>query len=206
MEIVADRVTVRGAHGPMLLPTTLWARTGDVSLVVGAPGDGHVALALVLGGQLEPSSGRVTVGGSADREVLRRRTALVDVPRVTEPEPGIPVRAVIGEELALSGQPARPKDVAAFLAEHDGTGLASERFENVPPAVRTDWLARLAALRGGVDVLVLAHPDRFGGEPTAWWDLAQQLAEGNRAVVVQCTHVSARLLGRHDYAEVGAGA
>ncbi len=206
MEIVADQVAVRGAHGPMLLPTSLRARTGEVTLVVGAPGDGHVALALVLGGQLEPSSGRVTVGGSPDRAVLRRRTALVDVPRVTEPEPGIPVSAVIGEELALSGCPARSRDVTAFLAEHDGSELAGERFEQVPPATRTGWLARLAARRGGVDVLVLAHPDRFGGEPAHWWGLAHELAEEERAVIVQCTHASVRLLGQDDFYEVGVSA
>jgi ABC-type uncharacterized transport system ATPase component len=104
MKLQASCVAVSGTHAPLLLATSVTARTGEVTLVAGDPGHGQVALA--LGGRLVPSSGDIRLEGVADAKVLRSRVALVDVPNVTEPEEGLAVRAVIGEELALSRQRA----------------------------------------------------------------------------------------------------
>src|SRR5450756_1185195 len=107
MKLQADCVAVSGAHAPLLLATSVTARTGEVTLVAGDPGYGQVALALALGGRLAPSLGKVRIEGVDDPQALRSQVALVDVPNVTEPEEGLTVRAVIGEELALSRQRAR---------------------------------------------------------------------------------------------------
>ncbi|HET8601460.1 MAG TPA: hypothetical protein VFL99_14115 [Segeticoccus sp.] len=206
MLIDAVGVAVDGPHAPLLLPTSLTARTGAVTLAVGDHGDAHVALALVLGGQLEPDAGRVTFGGSADPALRRRHAALVDVPGVTAPDPGVSVHDVVGEELALAHQPARRRHVRAVLEAQGLNGLAGARWESVPAEARTRVLTELAARRATVDLMVLAHPDRFGGRPDRWWRLAQDLAEQGLAVVVQCSHASARLLGAHDYAQLGVAA
>jgi hypothetical protein len=105
MKLQASCVAVSGTHAPLLRATSVTARTGEVTLVAGDPGHGQVALA--LGGRLVPSSGDIRLEGVADAKVLRSRVALVDVPNVTEPEEGLAVRAVIGEELALSRQRAK---------------------------------------------------------------------------------------------------
>ena len=203
MKLTVHAVGVDGAHAPLLLPTSLTAASGEVTLVAGDPGPGSVALALAVGGRLPTSTGRITWGGSPDPALRRRHVALVDVPGVTEPEGSIRVGAVIGEQLALSRQRARGSDVTAFLRRHEARELAGQRWESLPSDVRTSWLVELAALRPDVGAVVLAGPDRFGGDPRRWWSVAAALADRGHAVVVQCTHASARLLGRPVHFELG---
>ena len=196
MHLIVEDAHVAGSHAPLLLPTSLEARSGEVALVAGDPGYGHVALALAIAGHLPLTGGSVTLDGDADIERRRRAVALVDLAGVSEPEASVAVHAVLGEQLALAGERARRSDVRAFLAERDGSALWSERWEHVPTGARTAWLAELASRRPGVELVVLANPDRFGGDPFDWWSVAQALAARRLAVVVQCTHDSARLL-RH---------
>lgn len=203
MKLQADRVAVSGAHAPLLLATCVTARTGEVTLVAGDPGYGQVALALALGGRLVPSSGEVRLEGVDDSRLLRSHVALVDVPNVTEPEEGLTVRAVIGEELALSRQRARGRDVTTFLKTQDGVRQGGLRWEQLPSWLRTQWLADLASRRAAVDFLVLASPDRFGGDPCDWWNVAKSLADIGKGVIVQCTHASARLLSEPVHYELG---
>jgi hypothetical protein len=110
---------------------------------------------------------------------------------------------VIAEELALSGHRARRRDVTGFLQTLDARRRGRLRWEQLPPSVRTPWLAELASRRAGVDFLVLASPDRFGGDPRDWWDVAKALAGNGKGVIVQCTHASARLLGEPVCYELG---
>jgi|ERR1019366_5778542 energy-coupling factor transporter ATP-binding protein EcfA2 len=203
MKLQADRVAVSGAHAPLLPATSVSARTGEVTLVAGEPGYGQVGLALALGGRLVPSSGAVRLHGADDARLLRSGVALVDVPSVTEPEEGLTVRAVIAEELALSRQPARAADVSRFLQTQDGGRHGGLRWEQLPSWLRTQWLADLASRRGAVDFLVLASPDRFGGDPCDWWNVAKELAGRGKGVIVQCTHASARLLSEPVRYELG---
>jgi hypothetical protein len=203
MKLQADCVAVSGAHAPLLLATSLTASTGEVTLVAGDPGYGHVALALALAGRLAPSLGKVRLDGVDDPRVLRPHVALVDVPNVTEPEEGLTVRAVIAEELALSGQRARGADVTRFLQARGGGHHSGLRWEQLPSWLRSEWLAELASRREAVDFLVLASPDRFGGDPHDWWNVAKALADKGKGVIVQCTHASARLLSEPVRYELG---
>ena len=206
VRIHVEDVEVAGSHAPLLLPTSLEARSGEVTLVAGDPGYGHVALALAIAGHLAPSAGRITLDGDELPGRRQRAVALVDLPGVSEPEGSLPVHAVLGEELALSRRPARRRDVRAFLERHEATGLATERWEHVAPGQRTAWLAEVAALRPGVEALLLAGPDRFGGDPFAWWSVAHGHAASGLAVIVSCTHASARLLRHPALHELGASA
>jgi energy-coupling factor transporter ATP-binding protein EcfA2 len=206
MKLQADCVAVSGAHAPLLLATSVTARTGEVTLVAGDPGYGQVALALALGGRLVPSFGTIRFEGVDDPRLLRSHVALVDVPSVTEPEEGLSVRAVIAEELALSRQRARSGDVTAFLQLQDGERHGGRRWEQLPSWLRTQWLAEVASRRAGVDFLVLASPDRFGGDPAQWWNVAKALAEAGKGVIVECTHASARLLSEPVAYELGMSA
>lgn len=203
MELIADRVEVAGAHAPLLLPTSLTARRGRVTLVAGDPGYGHTALALALGGRVAVAGGSVTLDGSADPASQRRHVALVDVPDVTAPEDSVSVRAALAEQLALAGRPSSRAATRAFLAGHGDAGLAEERFESLLPHERTVLLMDVAASRAATRVLVVAAPDRLGGDPERWWDRARRLAEEGLTVVVQCTHATARALGQPVRHELG---
>jgi hypothetical protein len=193
MELIADHVSVAGLHGPLLLPTSLTAVPGRVTLVAGDPGPGHVALALALGGRAALAEGEVTLDGDPGEELRRRHVALVDVPDVTAPEDAVSVRSAVAEQLALAGRPASRAATRAFLDGH-GVGDARQRFEGLAPSERTLLLMDVAASRAATRVLVVAAPDRFGGHPRSWYSAAERLAAEGLTVVVQVTHATARQL------------
>ena len=102
MEIRAERAGVNGAHGPLLRPTSLVVKPGELTLVAGEPGTGHTALALLLSGRMKPSTGSV----SPDAKSLRKQVVLVDAPEVNEPEEALTLAAVVGEELSMNRMPS----------------------------------------------------------------------------------------------------
>ncbi|TWP46257.1 hypothetical protein FKR81_36580 [Lentzea tibetensis] len=190
MDIQATRVGVNGAHGPLLRPTSLLVRAGELTLVAGDPGSGHTALGLVLAGRMRPSTGSVSV----DARALRKQVVLVDAPEVNEPEEGLSLAAVVGEELAMCGLPSGRKAVHDWLVERGADEHARKRFEHVPPTTRCALMLELAAARPGVTTLVLDCPDRYHPEPREWLKLAQQHVTEERSVVALCSNTSATAL------------
>jgi ABC-type hemin transport system ATPase subunit len=182
VQVRADRVSLVGHHGTLLPPTSLTVGEGDLAIVHGEPGVGVTAFGLALAGRLKPSTGTVTVEGSDTG--LPALVAVVDAPGVSEPDEALPLRVVVGEELALAHRPAGKEDVARWLAEHDAAPFAGSRFENLVPALRTRLLTELAAERKGVRVLVLDTPDRHTSDVESWAATARGQAERGLAVVV----------------------
>jgi energy-coupling factor transporter ATP-binding protein EcfA2 len=201
MELTAHALTVRGPHAPMLRPTSVTVAERRLTLVAGDPGVGHVALSLAVSGRLRPDGGEVRldgrqvyVGGNAEA-ALRRRVAVVDTPGVTEPDDPLPVRTVAGEELAIAGRKAGRRAVRTWLDEQGAGEFADARFEHLPVDVRTRLVAELTAARPDVRMIVLTLPDRFGGDPRDWYDVARDLAGRGYGVLVTCSDTSARVLG-----------
>ena len=200
MQLVLEDVHVQGRRGPLLQLDRLAVETGECVLVAGEPGQGHTALALVLTGRLNPDSGRVGLvrdDGSVtdDPEILREVSAVVDLPTISEPDDEVPIGAVVAEDLALAHRTRRSEAAREWLTDL-GTGLdGSERVDELPSLVRTSVLTALAAEREQVRFLILALPDRHGGEPSRWWALAQEYAAAGYGLLVQSTPTSARDLG-----------
>jgi ABC-type uncharacterized transport system ATPase component len=193
MRVRAEQVAVAGPHGPLLRPTSLTIGAGQLAVVRGEPGAGHTAFGLTLTGRMNPASGVVTVDGQADPARLRERSALVDAHGISAPEDNLTLAAAVAEELAVTGRPARRRDVRAWLAAHGVEQHAKDRIDALPANVRIGVLTELAA-RPDTRLLVLDTPDRHTGNPQAWWPLALRHAERGRAVAVLCATSSARLL------------
>ncbi len=121
--------------------------------------------------------------------------AVVDAPGITEPDDALPVKSVVGEELAIAGKKAGGKAVQAWLEEHDWAEYADKRFEHLPVGVRTELLAELTVARPDVKVVILTMPDRLGGDPHEWYELGRDLASRGYGVIITCADASARLLG-----------
>jgi energy-coupling factor transporter ATP-binding protein EcfA2 len=190
VDIQATRVGVNGAHGPLLKPTSLLVKAGELTLVAGDPGAGHTALGLVLAGRMKPSTGSVSV----DARTLRKQVVLVDAPEVNEPEAGLTLASVVGEELAMSGLPSGRKAAHDWLAERGADDHARKRFEHVPPTIRCALMLELGAARPGVTTLILDCPDRYHPDPREWLKLAQQHVTEERSVVALCSITSASVL------------
>lgn len=194
MEIQADRAGVAGAHGPLLAPTSLRIRDGEITLVTGEPGPASTTLALALAGRIKPSTGTITLDGRDDPAALRKHVALVDAPGVNEPEDGLKLHDAIAEELMNAGLPANRKAVRDWLQAHDATEYTNERVGTLPAATRTRLLIDVTGARPGVRALMITEPDRHTSDPTTWWAHAVRQAERGLAVVVLCSPASASVL------------
>ncbi|RJQ92759.1 P-loop NTPase family protein [Amycolatopsis panacis] len=181
MRVHADRVSLDGPHGPLLPPTSVIVEEGGLTVVHGEPGVGVTALGLALAGRLRPTTGTVTAEPAGE---LRSLVAVVDAPGVSEPDEALPLRVVVGEELALAHRPAGKPDVAAWLATHDAAPFAGTRFESLAPALRIRLLTELAAERAGVRILVLDTPDRHTSDVATWTEVARTQAARGFAVAV----------------------
>ena len=190
----AKAVGVSQGHRVLLPATTFAVEAGELAVVAGDPGPGHALLALALAGRLDHFTGSVALDGSPDRAALQKAVALVDVPTVSEPDDAIPLHTIVGEELAMARRPAGRRHVAHWLEEQHFGEYADARIEDLPAVVRTTVLARLAEQRPGVRHLVIALPERNGGLPADWWQLAHHATERGYGVVVTVSLGSAEHL------------
>ena len=95
----------------------------------------------------------------------------------------------------FAGVPSDPVSVARWLDDLGLRGFARIPIANVDPTVRLRLLTELAILRDDVEGLVLVSPDRHGGDPLEWWELARQLADRGFAVLVIAGDASAAAIG-----------
>lgn len=198
MKIVVDAV----AKGRSALPETTTAyETGTATLVVAETEQRPTVLGLVASGRMKVDAGTVTIDGRADRGAIRRRVALVDAPIVSEPEPNVTVTGVVAEELMFAGHAPTPFAAARWLEQIGLESSASLPVGNIDPAARVRLLLELAALRTGVEGLVLVAPDRHGGEPLGWWRIAREFAERGYAVLVIAGRASRTAIDLLDDAE-----
>lgn len=158
--------------------------SGEVTRAVCETEQRPTVLGLIASGRMRPDTGRVLLDGDdRARREIRRRTALVDAPGVSDPEPNVALGGAIAEELLYVGIPGTPVQVRRWaedlgVAEHLALPIA-----DVPPAVRVRVLCELAVLRDGIEAIVLVSPDRHGGQPDEWWAVAQRLAARGFAVL-----------------------
>lgn len=183
MRVDLDAVA-KGRRDLALPETTLTYRSRRATLAVAETEQRPTVLGLIASGRMRPDRGTVTVDGVSDRRRLRRTVALVDAPDVSEPAPNVSVAGVVGEELMFAGRAADPLSARRWLDEHDLRSLSRTPIADVAPAQRLRMLLELAALRPGVEALVLISPDRHGGDPSEWWPLAEEFAARGFAVLV----------------------
>jgi hypothetical protein len=105
------------------------------------------------------------------------------------------VAGVAAEELMFAGVPSDPVSVARRLDDFGLDEVARIPIANVDPIVRLRLLTELAILRDDVEGLVLVSPDRHGGDPLEWWELAKRLADRGFAVLVIAGDASAAAIG-----------
>jgi hypothetical protein len=174
----------KGRAERALPETDLAYETGRVTLAIAETEQRPTVLGLLASGRMRPDTGRVLLDERTDAAGLRRRVALVDALEVSEPEAGISVAGVVAEELMFAGHAPTPFAARRWLEGLGLEELAGVPIGNVDPAARIRILLELAALRGGVEALVLTSPDRHGGEPEVWWGLASEFADRGFAVLV----------------------
>lgn len=194
--LVATEIEV----APLLPRTSLRLAAGEVLVARGAPGPQLTALALALAGRLPLSGGTVALESApyAGDLVLQRSVALVDVPTVSEPDPGVPLRTVVAEELAMAGKRYREFSGAAARRWLEAQGLgayARRAVRELPGPDRVALFAELARYRPGTKHLVLAAPERLGVPVDVWLPLARGFADEGYGVLVTVSTAVAGALG-----------
>ncbi|MET4160001.1 hypothetical protein [Agromyces sp. PvR057] len=181
----------KGRKGQALPGTTIGFESGRATLARAETEQRPTVLGLMAAGRMRPDAGTVTIDGRADASAIRRRVALVDAPGVSDPAPDVTVAGVTAEELMFAGIPSHPVSVSNWLNDLGLAASARVPIANVDPRDRLRLLTELAILRDGVEGLVLVSPDRHGGDPIEWWDLARALADRGFAVLVIAGDASA---------------
>jgi len=183
MQVILSDVS-QGPNGRALPLTSLEFHSGSAALVPAETERRPTVLGLIASGRMRPDTGTVRLNGEADAAGLRLRVALVDAPDVSDPAADVTVARVVAEELSFAGRLGTGRATRNVLA---GLGLLEQArlpMANLPPAARIRLLVELALLRDGVEAVVITAPDRHGGDPLAWWQLAQEIAGRGYAVLV----------------------
>jgi hypothetical protein len=201
LDIHARHIAVNGRYTQLLPPTSFQIGDGQLALVRCLQ-EQATSLALALSGRIEPDDGAVLLDGEGNDAALRDLVAIVDSPGVTEPEPSLPLSAVVAESLSLAGRPANRAAVNDWLFEQHAEQYAKYRFETLPAPLRTRLLVELAIAKHGVKMIILDCPDRHTGDHQTWWTVALRQAQRGLAVVVLCADGAARSLPV-DAAKVG---
>ena len=205
MRIALDTVA-KGKDGGILPPTSLVLETGRVTLATAETEQRPSVLGLIATGRMRPDAGTVTLGEHRGARRLRRVAALVDAPEVNDPAPDVAVVGVVEEELMFAGRRADPLSARHWLDDHGWRHLTRTPFGQVPADDRIRMLLELAALRRGIEALVLVSPDRHGGTPDGWWRMARRIAERGHAVLVIAGDASAAAIAASDLFERLQGA
>jgi hypothetical protein len=183
VRIVLDGVS-KGRDGGVLPATDAVVESGRVTLVTAETEQRPSVLGLIATGRMRPDAGGATVDGARSARRLRRATALVDAPDVNDPAPDVAVAGVVEEELMFAGRRADPLSARRWLDGHGMRHLARTPIGEVAADDRIRLLLELAALRRGIEALVLVSPDRHGGDPLHWWRLAEDFAARGYAMLV----------------------
>ena len=189
--LVAEGVQVERPSSHLLPSTSLVLPRGGIVVAIGSTEIHCTALALALAGRLRLTDGGVHVDGDHRRRTLQRRVALVDVPTVSDPEPGIPFRTVVKEELALTPKRHGVRPTSRWLKERNLKPVARTPLTDLPGPLRLESLAELASYRSGVEYLVLGYPERHGIPVEYWADTAAAFADRGFGVLVTASHALA---------------
>ena len=184
MKLELRGVRKGSARTPALPPTNARVSDGEAVLVEAETEQRPTVLGLIASGRMRPDGGDVLVDGRRNAALLRKRSALVDAPDVSDHDPNVLTIGVVQEELMYAGRPSGPVAAKQWLKDRGFGDLALQAIGTVRPSVRIRMLCALAAERPGVDTLVLVSPDRHGGRPQDWWVVAEDFAARGFAVLV----------------------
>lgn len=164
--------------------TSLVYGDGEARLALAETEQRPTVLGLIASGRMRPDTGRVLIDGAEDNAAIRRRVALVDAPEVCDPNPSVSVYGVVAEELMFAGRGANPLAARTWLSQVGMSDLSRVPIADVSPAERLRLLLELTVMREGVEALVLVSPDRHGGDPVVWWELAEEFSHRGYGVLV----------------------
>ncbi len=183
--LTADSITVKGRHEQLVAPTSMQLQRGELQLLVSEPQISRTALALVLSGRMKPSSGMVSWNSEPKLEYLRKHSALVDSPQISEPESHLRVRDLVAEDLALTPGPFwRKPSAKKWMARHGFSDIAKGWTDAIDPLRLFELQLMLAAENPVHELLVVDSPDRHDLQDQSWLETLEYFASSHREFAV----------------------
>lgn len=183
--LTADSITVKGRHDQLVAPTSVQLQRGELQLLVAEPQISRTALALVLSGRMEPSSGVVAWNADPKMRSLRRHSALVDSPGINEPESHLKVRDLVAEDLGLIPGPSwRKPGARKWMAQHGFGDIANCWIDAIDPGRLFELQLLLAAENPCLELLIVDSPDRHDLEDEHWLETLENFASSHREFAV----------------------
>lgn len=175
--LLTSQLHVKGRRDDLLPPTSLSVSRGEILLATGSGQDQRTALALTLSGRMKPSTGTLSWDGHAEIKKIRQAAAIVDSPRVNEPEQHLSVSDLVTEDLALIPRRFRGALLSKpWLKVNNFTDVADLWVEQLSAERRNELLTALALANPATDLLVLDSPDRHSADPADWLSLLTRVA------------------------------
>ncbi len=175
-------------------PLTMTIESGVPVAIAVETDERPLLVSMMLGGRIHPDAGRILVDGREDLDELRRRTALVDTPFVSEANAGTALRVIVAEEFAFASMPTATRFVRRFLAQHQLKDYTNLPLRALPPVKRIELFSELAVLRPGVEGIVVTAPERHGGSPSDWYGSLAAIASRGLTVAIVTNVATARAL------------
>lgn len=194
MRIQLDAAAIGTGLGAAVPPLALIVDGPDPVVIAVETDERPLLVSLLLGGRIRPDSGGVLVDGRNDADDLRRRSALVDTPIVSEPTAGIALRTIVAEEFSFAALPTSRQSVRQFLRRHGLEEYAALPVRALPTADRIRLLCELAVLRPGVESIVVTSPERHGGPTAEWYPPLAEISAHGITVAIVTDFATARAL------------
>lgn len=193
MRVVLDGVA-KGRGNQALSPTSCRIETGFVTVAPVDTERGPSVLSLIMAGRMRPDKGTVTCDGQRDYRRLRHGFAMVDTPSVCEPAPGVPLRAVVAEELMYAQTFANPISTELWLRQNGVREFAGTDMARVPSLVRVKILTELALARPNTQLVVLTAPDRHGIDLSSLSRYIAEVLDRGYGIAVVCGQTAEPML------------
>lgn len=189
-----EAVQAKGRHAPLIERTSFTVEVGELILVQGNSQLQRSGLSLALTGRLRPDKGTISWDGSDKRKTLRRRSSLVDSPRVNQMEEHMRVRDYAAEMLSyMPHKMLKRPSTEQWLRDHGLEDLDNLWEEQLTPDQRIRLVVALAGQEKRSDLLVFDTPSRHANHTATWLPRLHRLArneEHPRAVVAVVPRIS----------------
>lgn len=193
----------RSAAVTALAGVTLSIDSGERVAIVGRSGAGKSTIARLACGLVPPTSGSVRslgidVGTTSRRELrtLRRRMHLIFQDPYQSLHPGMRIRNIVGEPIAIDGRSDDVTDVVARALTSVGLSPPAQFLTRVPGSLSGGQRQRVAIARA-----LVAEPELIlADEPTSMLDASLRATIANMLLELQRERGAALLFITHDLA------
>jgi hypothetical protein len=171
----ARNVSLRGVAGQILPPTSLEIALGGLTIITGGDQLAKTALGLILTGRMTGYKGALLPDDKPALKQLRLSSALIDAPKLSEPEEWMSLRNYVIDELKIAGLPHDQTKVVNFLNDFDASEYLHTKMKDLPIGLSYQIQIALIEQRQNksgeklVRTCCFVSPDRHDTSIKDWW-------------------------------------